>query len=518
MRNLNHRQQILLILYLLLLNNIFAQEFVYDKNVNKKVDQFINMQMEKFRIPGVSLSVVKDNKIFYSKGYGISDELGRTVTPKTSFLLASVSKSFTALAIMQLVESGLIELDAPVKKYIPRFHTLDDSLSNLITIRQLLNQTSGFSNYTGKVANLNDDMDGRALEKYVRSLSETDLVNIPGERCEYSNTNFGILGYVIEAISGLTIEEYLQKKIFDPLEMKHTFASKSMGVKSHLSMGFYPFFNRNLTINNYMPYSRTIIPWGGIFSSAEDLSNYLIALLNEGEFNNKSIITSSGLAELFKPVCQIDKYNQYAMGWFVQPFFQKYTAIWHDGLWLGYRSFVLMVPEKNFGIVLLMNTNNPSIESIFSSIGWGISDIYFGFNTASISPTEPFIIKNIRLLLALTIFLLLGISLWFLFKWKIYNRKSLFYDQSTKKKYLKLFLPYSLEILMVIYLIEIMLPQNNTNLLMTIRFAPDIGLMLLVILFLTVIIGSLRTFFVLLRILNCNQELKLIKNYSKNIY
>lgn len=477
-----------------------------DYQVNEKADKFIREQMQRFQIPGVSLSVIKDSKLFYSKGYGIADNTGRAVSPETSFLLASVSKSFTALGIMQLVEDGLLELDAPVKKYIPWFQVENENISNLITVRHLLNQTTGFSNYTGKIANLTDYMDRSALEKYVRDLNNTELINLPGGNCEYSNTNFGILGLIIETISGLTIEEYFQNNIFDPLEMENTFTSDYKEMDNRISMGFYPFFGFQIVVNDFLPYSRTVIPWGGIFSSADDLTNYLIALLNNGEFKNNSIITKSGLEELFKPVCQIDNFNKYAMGWFIQPFFKKYTAIWHDGLWLGYRSFVLLVPERKFGLILLMNSNNPSIESVYSSIGWSLSEIYFNYNNVSVSPSEPFIIRNIRLVLVVIIFSLIATSLLYFFKWNICRKDSLFYKQQKIKRYMKIFLPYFLEILLVVYLIEIMLPQNNTNLLLTIRFAPDIGLLLVIVLFFAIVIGSFRTLFILAKVYKRSSE------------
>jgi len=108
------------------------------------IDEYVQKQMKNFKIPGAAIGIVQSDRIAYLKGYGIAGDNRCKVTPKTPFLIASVSKSFTALGIMQLVEDGKIDLDAPVKKYLPWFQTADTKASSEITVRNLLYQTSGF--------------------------------------------------------------------------------------------------------------------------------------------------------------------------------------------------------------------------------------------------------------------------------------------------------------------------------------------------------------------------------------
>ena len=114
------------------------------------IDAYMKERMQALKIPGAALAIVQGDQIEYSQGYGVADSTGRAVTPQTPFLLGSLSKSFTALAIMQLAEDNKLELDAPVQKYLPWFQIADKKASSEITVRQLINQTSGFSEIDGR--------------------------------------------------------------------------------------------------------------------------------------------------------------------------------------------------------------------------------------------------------------------------------------------------------------------------------------------------------------------------------
>ncbi|HEX5172041.1 MAG TPA: serine hydrolase domain-containing protein [Cyclobacteriaceae bacterium] len=130
---------ILLVPFLLCISfKIFAAP--PDSLTYQRIDQYVQRQMKDYKIPGAAVGIILDTRIAYLKGYGIADNSGRKVTPQTPFLLASVTKSFTALCIMQLVEEGKIDLDAPAQKYIPWFHTANAGASSHITVRHLLNR------------------------------------------------------------------------------------------------------------------------------------------------------------------------------------------------------------------------------------------------------------------------------------------------------------------------------------------------------------------------------------------
>ena len=127
--------------------------------------------MDAQRIPGLALGIVEGDRIVHMRGFGKADESGRAVSPQTPFVIGSLSKSVTALAIMQLVEAGKVDLDAPVQRYIPWFRVADERASAQITVRHLLNQTSGLSTKTGRSFQGSGDTSDDALEQAVRKLS-----------------------------------------------------------------------------------------------------------------------------------------------------------------------------------------------------------------------------------------------------------------------------------------------------------------------------------------------------------
>jgi CubicO group peptidase (beta-lactamase class C family) len=144
----------------------------------KAIDGYLTARLRAARIPGFALGIVKGDQIVYLKGYGRADSSGRPVTPQTPFLIGSITKSFTALAVMQLVEAGKVELDAPVQRYLHWFRVADPQASTLITVRHLLNQTSGLPQITE--TELWTEQDEGARERAVRSLKTKELNYPPG--------------------------------------------------------------------------------------------------------------------------------------------------------------------------------------------------------------------------------------------------------------------------------------------------------------------------------------------------
>src|SRR5688572_31620792 len=169
----------------------FAQDSLTDFAA---VDTYISTRMKELGIPGAALVIIQGDRIAHLKAFGVADASGRPVTPQTPFFTGSTGKSFTALAIMQLVEAGKIKLDAPVQTYLPWFQVADADASEMITVRQLLNQVSGLPQSIGQKQVANGDLSDSAIENNVRALGQIDLIAPPGERYEYSNANYVTLG------------------------------------------------------------------------------------------------------------------------------------------------------------------------------------------------------------------------------------------------------------------------------------------------------------------------------------
>ncbi|MCB0112029.1 MAG: beta-lactamase family protein, partial [Caldilineaceae bacterium] len=147
----------------------------------ERIDAYIQARMEAANIPGLALGVVYGDQVVYLKGYGVAGPDGRAVTPQTPFVPGSTSKSFTALAVMQLVEAGKIDLDTPVTKYLPWFRTRDAAASTQITVRNLLYQTSGLPTYAGRQGFTDNDQRSLALENGVRALASVQLSQPAGQ-------------------------------------------------------------------------------------------------------------------------------------------------------------------------------------------------------------------------------------------------------------------------------------------------------------------------------------------------
>src|SRR3989454_5496926 len=289
------------------------------------IDAYISAQMQANHIPGVALGLVHDDQIVHLRGFGSADQGGRAVTPHTPFMLASVSKSFTALAIMQLVESGKVELDAPVQRYLPWFRVADPVASARITVRHLLYHTSGIpsSGYACRA-----DQVTISLEQYVRSLATLSLDRPVGSRPDYCSTNYDVLGLIVQTVSGQPYGTYVQQHVFAPLQMHDSFASEQEARRDGLAQGHRWIFGV-LSPFDFYPVSQ--VPAGGLISSVQDMTHYLVAQMNGGRFGSTSVLSSAGIATMHAPaVPREGRPDSYGMGWVNGPL-AGVPAIWHGG-------------------------------------------------------------------------------------------------------------------------------------------------------------------------------------------
>jgi CubicO group peptidase (beta-lactamase class C family) len=343
------------------------------------IERFVQDEMAAQRIPGLALAIVKDDRIAYVRGFGKADESGRAVTPQTPFIIGSLSKSFTALAIMQLVEAGKVELDAPVQRYLPWFRVADEKASAEITVRHLLNQTSGLSTKTGRSYQGSGDTSDAALENAVRELRDVELTAPVGETYQYSTINYSILGLIVQTVSGRSYESYVQTEILDPLQMRDSFTSEAAAKPNGLATGYHYSFGRPRPAD--LPYNRGLIPAGYLISSAEDMTHYLIAQLDRGRYGTGSVLSPEGIAELHQPAVETASADtSYAMGWFVGPI-NEIPAIYHQGETFNFHANVVLVPESRTGVVVLMNAQN-SLDLFFAdrmgTIAEGVTSLLQG--------------------------------------------------------------------------------------------------------------------------------------------
>lgn len=334
-------------LVLILIAHVCAATIQAGEEIDAKaIDAYIESKMRLPRIPGLALAIVKDDQIVYLKGYGRADQSGRPLTPQTPLILGSITKSFTALAVMQLVEDGKVELDDPLRKYIPWFRTADANASGEITIRQLLHQTSGLPML--REPQFWTEQDPGALERVVRFVSDRQMSFPPGRGFEYSNVNYEALGLVVQTVSGVSYEDYVRQNIFAPLEMKNSFASQDEALKHGLAMGHRWWYG--FPVAKMFPYNRAELPAGYLISSAEDMGHYVIAELNGGRYGNSSVLSREGIALTHTAPAPVT----YAMGWEVVDV-DGHRLINHQGGTGTFQTSVFFDPEERVGVFVGAN-------------------------------------------------------------------------------------------------------------------------------------------------------------------
>ena len=340
-----------------------------------KIDRYLASRIAEQRIPGVALAIVEHDHITRVEGFGVADPTGRPVTAETPFILGSVSKSFTALAVMQLVENGQINLDAEVRQYIPWFTLADDS-SQHITVRQLLNHASGLSVETSEKFAASSDVSDAAIENRVRNLRTEHLDRQVGSDFEYSGANYAVLGLLVQMVSRQPFENYLQEHIFTPLEMTHAYTSRTEAQKHGLATGYlYWFFFPRAT---ELPFNRGSLPQGYLIATAEDMSHFLIAQLNGGRYRNVHILSPAGISEMHRPaIATWKRGTSYGMGWEIGPI-AGIPAIWHEGSIFNYHANMVLIPGNSSGFILLENIYSGPDEGRLNQIAEGVALLLTG--------------------------------------------------------------------------------------------------------------------------------------------
>jgi CubicO group peptidase (beta-lactamase class C family) len=310
------------------------------------IDDYVETQIRRHRIQGLAVAITHEDEIVHVRGYGAAGE-GRPVRADTPFYIGSVSKSFTALAVMQLVEAGKIELDRPVKEYLPWFAVADPEATARITVRHLLYQTSGLSRTSGIDPPDNADA---SVEDAVRALASAQPTAVAGTEFHYFNPNYTTLGLLIEAVSGQTYGEYLAANVFEPLEMARSFTSRTAAEAAGLAQGYNVLFG--FPVPREQPHLTYDLPAGFIITTAKDMAHYLIAQLNEGRYGDRRLISPEGLALMHAPPSGIN--SSYGMGWEMQER-DGLRLLRHDGTLETFYASALLLPAEGYGVVLLAN-------------------------------------------------------------------------------------------------------------------------------------------------------------------
>jgi CubicO group peptidase (beta-lactamase class C family) len=318
-----------------------------------KVDSAVEAFRQKSGAPGVSIALVQDGVLVYAKGYGFADlENSVPATSETLYRLASVSKTITAVAAMQLWQQHKLDLDAPIQKYCPAF----PDKGSLITTRELLGHLGGIRHYKEGDAGLpelnNTIHFADPIAGGISLFKDDPLVAKPGAHFHYSTQGYTLVGCAIASASGESYVDFVREHIFTPVGMSETVVDDRFAVIPHRTR-FYSKAKDGKIQNSEFLDSSYKIPGGGWLSSATDLANYEIALMKG------KLVDPATLALMSTPRKPSDgSEDRYGLGFGVDPLEvggNKFMAIGHSGGQQGTSTMILLVPAMNTAVVVLAN-------------------------------------------------------------------------------------------------------------------------------------------------------------------
>jgi CubicO group peptidase (beta-lactamase class C family) len=352
-----------------------------------ELEPIIQQAMAQAEVPGFAIAVVQNQKIVYAAGFGVRN-LTRSddkITPESLFHMASITKPFVATSVMQLVEQGRIELDAPLVKYLPYFHMKDERYKT-ITIRQMLTHTSGMPDVEDYEWDKPQYDDG-ALERYVRSLKPLSLIAAPGTRFQYSNMAYEILGDVIAKVSGQSFEDYVRQHILEPLGMSHSTLFMKQADPQRLTSPHNVNASFDVAVSPVFPYNRMHSPSSTLYSSVLDMTRWAMANMNRGELNGKRMLKASTYDVMWKPAGE--QWSQIGISWFLRKY-KDHRVIGHGGGDTGFRSNLAMLPDDGIAVVMMSNYDGPSP---LSGITNAALDVALGLKPEPLPAFKPTIAK-----------------------------------------------------------------------------------------------------------------------------
>ena len=329
------------------------------------LEQQIETKMKTGHVPGFAMAIVQNQKVIYARGFGYTAvennrECGLPITPQTLFRIGSTTKALTGTAVMRLVEAGKLDLDTPIKAYIPWLTFGEAGAVDSVTLRMLMSHTSGLfseDEYAGR-------RDPAGLEAYVREMiPQIPLVAPPGKAFSYSGPGMNLAGYIAEVVSSKNYTKLMQELVFDPLEMKHTTFDPMVAMTYSLAQSHYLSADGNLSIQHLYVDNVGQYPEGSANSTVLDLANFCMMQMNQGRFGNTQIISPASVAEMQRVQAHGYTLNdeEYGLTFFTSQY-KGVRRVGHAGGMTSHFTILEMVPE--FGVAIIAVGSRLSSEFI----------------------------------------------------------------------------------------------------------------------------------------------------------
>ncbi len=357
--------KISLIFTFILLATIHVQAKDPYKKTLSDLNQYYAKALTDWKVPGMAIAIVKDGQVIFSKGFGVKNvNTGEAVDENSLFAIASNTKAFTSASIAMLIEEGKLSWDDKVTEYLPWFELYSPYVTHEMTIRDLLSHRSGLKTFSGDLIWYGTDHSREEIVRRAKYLKPSF-----GFRAGYGYQNIMYIaaGLIIEKVSGMSWDDFVQQRIFDPLKMNRSVTS----INDLESKGNYTTphneYNGELITIEYLNWDNAA-PLGGILSSVSDLSKWMILQLNNGISGIDTLFTAQSQNQMWQAhtVQTVSDYSQrmfpsthfkaYGLGWGLMDY-QSRKIVSHGGGYDGMISRTFLVPEENLGVVILTNTN-----------------------------------------------------------------------------------------------------------------------------------------------------------------
>ncbi|MCI0697384.1 serine hydrolase [candidate division KSB1 bacterium] len=313
------------------------------------LERFITHEMRDKKLPALSIALVDDQDIVWAKGFGWEDSDKKTLaTAETVYRVGSVSKLFTDIGIMQLVERGVIDLDAPVTNYLPDFKP-NNPFAKTITLRQLMSHRSGLVREP-PVGNYFDDT-APSLAQTVQSLNSTTLVYEPEKRIKYSNAAIATVGYVLEQSQKQPFTKYLQKAVLAPMGLRNSSFEPTPEITKHLAKAYmWSYDGRQFDAPTFQ---LGMAPAAGMYSTVTDLARFMSVLFNSGKGPNGQVLKPETLEKMWTlQFATAEEKNGFGLGFGIWDL-QGYRRVGHDGAMYGFATELQALPEMKLGAVVV---------------------------------------------------------------------------------------------------------------------------------------------------------------------
>jgi CubicO group peptidase (beta-lactamase class C family) len=352
-----------------------------------QIDSLAELTLKTFNVPGIAVGVVKDGQLIHAKGYGVrSVATQQKVDENTLFGIASNSKAFTTAALAMLVDEKKLNWDDKVRKYIPDFTLYDHFVSDVFTVRDLVCHRSGLGLGAGDLM-MWPDSNKNSVNSIIHNLRYLQPVSSFRTKYDYNNNLFIVAGEVIARVSGMSWDEFIEKRIMAPLGMKMSAASRMrLKDKSNITEPHIP-VNGILQVSN-IHWSETANAAGGIYTNISDLSKWVIMQLNKGKYGEslkEKMFSEQQQIEMWNlqtpvkvnsPGYYNTHFNGYGLGWFVSDV-NGYKQVTHTGGLAGIVTQVVLLPELNLGIMVF---TNQQVGAAFQAVSNSIKDGYLGLS------------------------------------------------------------------------------------------------------------------------------------------